>query len=47
MFDRASITLNSSSLNPFDNHSYADIGNVRNKAGNEPITREEFLEQFD
>ena len=47
MFDRGSITLNSSSLNPLDNHSYADIANVRNKAGNEPITQEEFLEQFD
>ena len=47
MFDRGSITLHSSSLNPLDNHSYADIANVRNKAGNEPITQEEFLEQFD
>ena len=46
-FDKGSLTLNSSSLNPFDNHSYQDIGNVHNKAGNEPITQEEFLEQFD
>ena len=40
MFDNASITLNRSSLNPLDNHSYADIATVKNKAGNEPITRE-------
>ena len=46
MFDNATINLNRSSLNPLDNHSYADIANVKNKAGNEPITREEFLEQF-
>ena len=47
MFDNATINLNRSSLNPLDNHSYADIANVHNKAGNEPITREEFMEQFD
>ena len=47
MFDNATINLNRSSLNPLDNHSYADIANVRNKAGNEPITQEEFMEQFD
>ena len=47
MFDNATINLNRSSLNPLDNHSYADIANVRNKAGNEPITREDFMEQFD
>ena len=46
MFDNATINLNKSSLNPLDNHSYADIANVHNKAGNEPITREEFMEQF-
>ena len=46
MFDRGSITLNSSSLNPLDNHSYADIGNVHNKAGNLPLTEEEFMQQF-
>ena len=46
MFDNATIHLNRSSLNPLDNHSYADIANVSNKAGNEPITREEFMEQF-
>ena len=46
MFDNATINLNRSSLNPLDNHSYADIANVHNKAGNEPITREEFMEQF-
>ena len=46
VFDNAPINLNRSSLNPLDNHSYADIANVSNKAGNEPITREEFMEQF-
>ena len=46
MFDNATINLNRSSLNPLDSHSYADIANVSNKAGNEPITREEFMEQF-
>ena len=47
MFDNATINLNRSSLNPLDNHSYADIANVSNKAGNLPITREEFMEQFE
>ena len=46
MFENATINLNRSSLNPLENHSYADIANVSNKAGNEPITREEFMEQF-
>ena len=47
MFDNATINLNRSSLNPLDNHSYADIASVSNKAGNIPITREEFMEQFE
>ena len=47
MFDNATINLNRSSLNPLDNHSYADIANVHNKAGNLPLTREEFMEQFE
>ena len=47
MFDNATINLNRSSLNPLDNHSYADIANVSNKSGNIPITREEFMEQFE
>ena len=47
MFDNATINLNRSSLNPLDNHSYADIANVHNKAGNLPVTQEEFMEQFD
>ena len=47
MFDNATINLNRSSLNPLDNHSYADIANVSNKAGNLPITQEEFMEQFE
>ena len=46
-FDTGSLTLNRGTLNPLQNHSYQDIGNVHNKAGNEPITQEEFLEQFD
>ena len=42
MFDNANINLNRRSLNPLENHSYADIANVKNKAGNESITKEEF-----
>ena len=40
MFDGGSITIPKGSLNPLFNHSYEDIANVKNKAGNEPITRE-------
>ena len=47
MFDRGALTIPTGSLNPLYNHSYEDTGNVRNKAGNEPITREEFMEQFE
>ena len=47
MFDRGAITTPKGSLNPLDNHSYADIANVKNKAGNEPKTREEFMEHFE
>ena len=46
-FDRGSITLNRGTLDPLQNHSYQDIGNVHNKSGNLPITEEEFLQQFD
>ena len=46
-FDNATINLNRSSFNPLDNHSYADIANVHNKPGNLPVTREEFMEQFE
>ena len=46
-FDKGSLTLNRGTLNPLQNHSYQDIGNVHNKTGNLPITQEEFLEQFD
>ena len=46
MFDKGSITLNKSTLDPLQNHSYQDIGNVHNKAGNLPITEEEFMQQF-
>ena len=46
MFDGGSITIPKASLNPLYNHSYEDIANVKNKAGNEPITRQTFLEQF-
>ena len=58
MFDKGSITLDKGTLDasteasrgfrdPLQNHSFEDIANVKNKAGNEPITQEEFLEQFD
>ena len=47
IFDRGAITIPKGSLNPLYNHEYADIANVKNKAGNEPITREEFMEQFE
>ena len=47
LFDNATINLNRSSLNPLDNHSYADIANVKHKSGNGPITREDFMEQFE
>ena len=46
MFDRGSITINKGTLDPLQNHSYQDIGNVHNKAGNFPITEEEFMQQF-
>ena len=56
MFDKGSITLNRGTLDtspearvlrdPFQNHSYKDIGNVHNKAGNLPITTDEFMQQF-
>ena len=46
-FDKGSLTLNRGTLNPLQNHSYQDIGNVHNKEGNLPITQEEFMEQFD
>ena len=47
MFDRGAISIPKGSINPLYNHEYADIANVKNKAGNEPITREEFMEQFE
>ena len=46
MFDRGAITIPKGSINPLYNHEYADIANVKNKAGNELITRE-FMEQFE
>ena len=46
MFDKGSITLSKGTLNPLQNHSYQDIGNVHNKAGNLPITTDEFMQQF-
>ena len=56
MFDKGSITLNRGTLDaspearvlrdPLQSHSYQAIGNVHNKAGNEPITQEEFMQQF-
>ena len=47
MFDKGSITLNKGTLDPLQNHSYQDIGNVHNKTGNVPITSDEFMQQFD
>ena len=35
-FDNGSITLNRSSLNPLDNHSYADVANVHKKKTRKP-----------
>ena len=46
MFDKGSLTLNRGTLDPLQNHSYQDIGNVHNKTGNLPITTEEFMQQF-
>ena len=46
MFDSGSLTINKSTLDPLQNHSYEYIGNVHNKAGNLPITTDEFLDQF-
>ena len=47
MFDNATSNLNSSSLNPLDNHSYTDTANVHNKVGNLPLTKDIFMEQFE
>ena len=33
MFDKGSLTLNKGTLDPLQNHSCKDIGNVHNKAG--------------
>ena len=46
MFDKGSITLNKGTLDPLQNHSYENIGNVHNKQGNLPLTEEDFMEQF-
>ena len=46
MFDGGSLTINKPISNPLQNHSYKHIDNVHNKAGNEPITREEFAKQL-
>ena len=46
MFDKGSITLNRGTLDALQNHSYQDIGNVHNTAGNLPLTEEEFMQQF-
>ena len=31
MFENSAVSLNRSSLNPLDNHSYVDVANVRIK----------------
>ena len=46
IFDKGSITLNKGTLDPLQNHSYQDIGNVHNKPGNLPINSDDFMEQF-
>ena len=46
MFDKGSTTLNKGTLDPLQNHSYQDIGNIHNKPGNLPITTDEFMQQF-
>ena len=46
MFDSGSLTINKSTLDPLQNHSYEDIGNVHNGPGNLPISTDEFLDQF-
>ena len=46
LFNSGSITLNRGTLNPFQSHSYQDIGNVHNKTGSLPITTEEFMQQL-
>ena len=46
MFDRGSIALNEGTLDPLQNHSFDDIASISNKAGNLPITTDEFMEQL-
>ena len=43
MFDKGSITSNESTLDHLQNHSYEDVGNAKDKAGNLPITEEEIF----
>ena len=42
LFDSGSTAINKGTLDPLQNHSFDDIGNVQNKAGNLPVTTEEF-----
>ena len=46
MFDRGSIALHKGTLDPLQSHSFDDMGNVSNKAGNLPTRKDEFLQQF-
>ena len=46
MFDGGSLTINTPTLDPLQNHSFDDIGNVHSKPGNLPVTAEEFMQQF-
>ena len=46
MFDKGSLTLNRGTLDPLQNNSYQDIGNVHNKPGNLPITTEALMQQL-
>ena len=47
MFYGGSTTVHKGTLDPLQNHSFHDIGNIHNKPGNLPITTDEFLQQFD
>ena len=47
MFDKGRKTSNEPTLDHLQNHSYEDVSNAKNKAGNLPVTEEEILQQFD
>ena len=46
-FDNAPVTSDTGGgLDPLFRHSFEGMAEVKNKAGNEPLTAEEFMEQF-